>query len=191
MPIKTTIQTTGVALKQLKDEEVFDEMYKLYYSKLYSIALAYVSSNEDAEEIVQDVFVKFWKKREQIEILSNLTGYLYKMTRNSCLDFLRSQKNKLAIGTNLHQQQYLLNYFALSSEADSLIIEKELQFQINEGIKLLPEKCRMVFMKSRMEGLKYREISNSMDISTKTVENQISKALKHLRSHLKEHFSLF
>lgn len=187
MALKPTPPNTTTSLKHLKSKEMFDVLHALYFQKLFCVAYGYVSSKEDAEEIVQDVFVKLWKKQDKINSISNITGYLYKMTRNSCLDFLRSKKDQLAIGTNKLQQHNLLNFYALSNDTASLIIEKELQTQIEEGAKRLPEKCRLVFMKSRMEGLKHKEIADNLNISTKTVENHITKALKHLRAYLKEY----
>ena len=136
-------------------------------------------------------FVKLWKKQEQNCQINNLTGYLFKMTRNACLDFLRTKKDKLAIETNLEQRQNLLNLYALSNESASVIIEKELHKQIDIGIAQLPEKCRQVFVQSRKDGLKHKEIAEKLNISTKTVENHISKALKHLKVHLREYFTIF
>lgn len=118
-----------------------------------------------------------------------MTGYLYKMTRNACLDFLRSKKNKLAIESNIVQLQNLLNFQAFNNDTASAILEKEIQLQIDEGILGLPEKCRLVFTKSRIEGLRHKEIADTLDISTKTIENHITKALKHLKVHLKEYFN--
>ncbi len=189
MTYRTLLTNTDVSPKQLKDEGMFGILHNLYFQKLFNIAYGYTSSKEDAEEIVQDVFVKLWKRQEQIASISNITGYLYMMTRNSCLDFLRSKKDKLAIGTNTVQQQNLLDFYAFSNNTASSIIEKELQEQIEEGIKQLPEKCRLVFIKSRLEGLKHKEIALNLDISTKTVENHITKALKHLKVYLKEYFN--
>ncbi len=187
MALKSAPPNTETSLKHLNDNEIFDVLHVLYFQKLFCVAHSYVSSREDAEEIIQDVFVKLWKRQGEIHSISNIGGYLYKMTRNSCLDFLRSKKDQLAIGTNMLQQQNLLNFYALSNDTASFIIEKELQAQIEEGTKRLPEKCRLVFMKSRMEGLKHKEIADNLDISTKTVENHITKALKYFRAYLREY----
>ena len=175
-------------MKHLNNDEFFAVLYDLYFQKLYKIAYGYVSSKEDAEEIIQDVFVKLWEKRERIRSVGNITSYLYKMARNACLDFLRSKKHGLSIAIDLLQEQDLLNLYALSDDVSSAIIEKELQVQIEEGIKLLPERCKSVFIKSRLYGLKHKEIADSLDISTKTIENHITKALRILKKHLKHYF---
>ncbi len=189
MIYKTTHSDPHFTRHNLNNEKLFDVLYELYAQKLFHIAFGYISTKEDAEEIVQDVFVKLWKQQEKIDSISNMTGYLYKMTRNACLDFLRSKKNKLAIESNIVQLQNLLNFQAFNNDTASAILEKEIQLQIDEGILGLPEKCRLVFTKSRIEGLRHKEIADTLDISTKTIENHITKALKHLKVHLKEYFN--
>lgn len=165
------------------DVFAFEVLFKLYRSKLLYIATQYVSSKEDAEEIIQNVFLKVWTKKN---IQTNINGYLYSITKNACLDHLRSKKQQLHLDNNLHQLEASINYNALSDDSSSLIIEKELNEAILKSIDLLPPKCKDVFVKSRIENLKHKEISVEMDISTKTVENHITKALKHLKVALKE-----
>ncbi|WP_420399465.1 RNA polymerase sigma-70 factor [Flagellimonas sp.] len=179
---------TPVAVSHDSNES-FEVIHDLYFNKLFLIARGYISSKQDAEEIVQDVFVKLWKKQEENHSIENLTGYLFRMTRNACLDFLRSKKNVLAIETNLEQRQNLLNFHALSNESASSIIEDELHKQVDKAIDQLPKKCRQVFVKSRKEGLKHKEIAKDLNISTKTVENHISKAIRLLKTQLREHFT--
>lgn len=138
---------------------------------------------------MQDVFMKVWDKIDQIDINKNVTGYLFRITRNTCLDFLRSKRHALALETNSLQQKNLLNFHALTNNTASTIIENELIILINESVQLLPEKCRLVFIKSRFEGLKHKQISSELNISTKTVENHISKAIKHLKLSLRDYLS--
>ncbi len=171
------------------NEEAFKVLFELYYGKLLYFAQSYISNKEDAEEIVQDVFVKIWKKRRKIA--TNINGYLFKTTKNACLDYLRSKKNKLNVSGNLVQLEALLNFHALSDNDASSLIKKELEQKIQAGIELLPEKCKKVFVKSRIEGLKNKEISDELDISVKTVENHMSKAIRHMRLHLREFMSCF
>ena len=165
------------------DVAAFEVLFKLYRPKLIYIASQYISKKEDAEEIIQNVFVKVWTKKN---IQSNLNGYLYSITKNACLDYLRSKKQLLNIENNTSQLEAAINYTALSDDTASLIIEKELNEAVFKSIAFLPDKCKDVFVKSRIEGLKHKEISEKMNISTKTVENHITKALKHIRISLKE-----
>lgn len=171
------------------NKEAFKILFELYYGKLLYVAQSYISNKEDAEEIVQDVFLKVWKKRKSIT--SNINGYLFKVTKNSCLDYLRSKKHKLSNTHNIVQLEAFINHNALADNDTSSILEKELEKRIQASIELLPEKCKKVFVKSRVEGLKNREISDELDISIKTVENHMSKAIRHMRLHLREFLSFF
>ncbi|SNY99373.1 RNA polymerase sigma-70 factor [Flagellimonas pacifica] len=184
-------KSTLFQLVKKGDKEAYRLLYDLYYPKLLQIAIGYIPKNEDAEELVQDVFLKVWKKRYTININSNMDGYLYRMMRNACLDFLRSKKHTLNAGGNIAQLEAALNLQALSNDAASAILVKELEQQIMEAIELLPDKCKAVFLKSKIEGLKNREISEELQISHKTVEGHITKAIKHLQLHLKEFLYFF
>ncbi|MDD7884923.1 RNA polymerase sigma-70 factor [Flavivirga sp. 57AJ16] len=176
-----------ISLLNEGDVAAFEILFKLYRSKLLYIASQYISSREDAEEIIQNVFLKVWTKKN---IQSNINGYLYRVTRNACLDYLRSKKQLLNIENNLSQLEASINYDAFSDDAASLVIEKELYQAVLKSIDLLPPKCKDVFVKSRIEGLNHKEISEKMDISKKTIETHITKALKHLRVSLREFLSL-
>lgn len=173
------------------DEKAYGVLFELYYDKLLYIAVSYVGNREDAQEIVQDVFVKIWKKRNLIDGNRNINNFLYLMTRNACLDFLRKRKSRLNIYRDTLQEEALVNYSALADDVSSSVIEKELEKQVLKALELLPEKCKTVFVKSRFEGLKRKEISEELHISVKTVENHLTRALKHMRVHLQEFLSLF
>ncbi len=173
------------------DKLAYRSLYDVYYPKLLHIAKSYVANKQDAEEIVQDVFVKIWKKKQAIEVNTNINGYIYQITRNACIDFLRAAKNRLSMQNNMEQLEAALNFYALSDDSASHILEKELKHQILTAIEALPDKCKSIFIKSRMEGLKNIEISKELNISKKTVEGHISKAIKHLRMHLKHYFFFF
>ncbi len=176
-----------IPLNKTSKKDLFDLLYNLHYDLLLQIVRQYVPSIEDAEEVLQDVFMKIWYNFEKIDMNKNVTGYLFKITRNTCLDFLRSKRHALALETNSIQQKNLLNFHALTNDTASTIIKNELVALINESIESLPEKCRLVFIKSRFEGMKHKQISSELDISNKTVENHISKAIKHLRKSLKDY----
>lgn len=173
------------------DEKAYGVLFELYYDKLLYIAVSYVGNREDAQEIVQDVFVKIWKKGNLIDGNRNINNFLYLMTRNACLDFLRKRKSRLNIYRDTLQEEALVNYSALADDVSSSVIEKELEKQVLKALELLPEKCKTVFVKSRFEGLKRKEISEELHISVKTVENHLTRALKHMRVHLQEFLSLF
>lgn len=173
------------------DSYAFELLSKLYYSRLLHVSSNYLTNKEDAKDIVQEVFMKIWNKKSQLNIHTNLNSYLYKMTKNTCIDYLRKKESRVTESLNLEFRENHIHLSSLKDDASSKIIEQELEIEIQYAISLLPEKCREVFIKSRMEGLKHREISDEMDISTKTIENHMTKALKHMRFHLREFITLF
>lgn len=152
------------------------------------IAKGYLDNYEDAEGIVQNVFVKIWEKSENLSAVKNINNYLHTITKNACLDFLKHQKVKNNFSV-YYQQKISIQKQFIKNEAASLIIETELQETIDNAIAALPEKCKKVFIKSRFEGLKHAEIAEKLQISKRTVDNHISVALQHMRLHLKEYLT--
>lgn len=167
-----------------------EQIYKLYYPKMFSFAKNYVLENEEAENIVQDVFVVLWEKKDEIEVTVSLTTYLFTLVKNRCLNFLRHKLLEEEYNTQLKEE---LNFklYSLESFDYSYQSEQELQEIIQRALDNLPERCREVFIKSRIEGLKYKEISEELGISVNTVENQMVTALKKLRGELKQYLPLF
>ena len=170
-------------------QDNIEHIYKLYYPKMFSFAKNYVLANEDAENIVQDVFVVLWEKKDEIELSVSLTTYLFTLVKNRCLNFLRHQLIEEEYNTYLKEE---LNFklYSLESLDYSYQSEKELQEIIQRALDTLPERCREIFIKSRIEGLKYKEISEELGISVNTVENQMVTALKKLREELKHYLPL-
>lgn len=168
------------------NEKSFEQLFKLYYGHLCLFASKIIDDEIAAEEIVQDFFVKFWEKRNQISIESSLKNYLFRSIKNLCLNFIKHNKVK---------QEYARHVI---SEAENNnfrdnFIEVDLAKKINESIEALPEKRRKIFKMSREEGLKYREIAEKLNISVKTVETQMRFAFRTLRDKLKNYntFLLF
>ncbi|MFD0861078.1 RNA polymerase sigma-70 factor [Sungkyunkwania multivorans] len=172
------------------DAAAFEMLFRLYHSKLRFIASNYISQAEDSEEIVQDVFIKIWKRRKSLNIKTNLNSYLFTTVKNTCLDHLRKQRRKTGFRHRLELLENTINYNALKDAAASAIIEKELALEIEKAIALLPEKCKQVFMKSRVQGMTNKAISEQLHISVKTVENHMTRALRHMRLHLQDFLHL-
>lgn len=173
------------------DSKAFQVLTELYYTRLLHVAINYLVNKEDAKDVVQEVFVKIWNKKSKIIIHTNLNAYLYRTLKNACIDFLRKNKNSIIEPLKLELREKRLNLYALRDDASTAIIEQELEKEIQYAISLLPEKCKQVFVKSRIDGLRHREISEEMNISVKTIENHMTKALKHMRLHLREFIALF
>ncbi len=171
-------------IKRLKagDKEAFEEVYRMYYVSLCYYCITYVGSMENAEEIVQSIFLKLWVKRTEIQIITSLKAYLYKAVQNQSLNYFRRQKinNKYLLNQNQKQRGN-----ALSVNAQSIMEYDELQKTLKMAILKLPKKRRQIFEMSRFEELQYNEIAKKLSISIKTVEAQMTKALKTLRKALK------
>ena len=164
------------------DEKMFEQLFKHYYSSLCNYALGIVHDKDDAEDIVQQTMIIVWEKRSLLQITVSLKSYLYRAVHNSALNKIRSSKVKALYAEEqlaLGQQDFV--------PAAELIVGKELNEQIISSIDQLPEQCRLVFKLSRFEHMKYAEIASHLDISVKTVENHMGKALKLLRNHLKDY----
>ncbi|GGW29068.1 RNA polymerase sigma-70 factor [Arenibacter certesii] len=170
-----------------KEEKcAFETLFRLYYTKLVNIAKGYLVYHQDAESIVQNVFLKIWENRAVLKKVTNINSYLYTMTKNSCLDQLKHEKIKQNYLDNSYRIKSEIKYQFLHDESASMLLENELESKIIQSIELLPEKCKNIFKKSRLEGLKHGEIADQMGISQRTVENHISVAIKHMKLHLKE-----
>lgn len=180
-----------ISLLEKGENIAFETLFRLYYTKLIHISKGYSIEHEDAEGIVQNVFLKLWEKKHELKKISNINSYLYKMTKNKCLDHIKHEKVKLSYSKNDFNKKSNIEYQFIKDETASLLLENELQKKIKESINLLPEKCKQVFIKSRVEGLKHKEISKIMDISKRTVDNHISNALKLMRYHLREFLTFF
>lgn len=159
---------------------IFQEHYPIVYRAIYRI----VSDLGIAEDLSQDVFMRLWEKRHKIDIKGALGAYIRRMAVNEALGHLRKNKK--------YQIEEVADYHSpLTTSGEDTYLDKELQAEVNKAIDTLPPRCKAVFMLSRFEELSYKEISQKLDISPKTVENQISKALKIVRKALKGYLSSF
>lgn len=177
------VENTDILLKDVRNN--FDKIYVLYYSRMFRFAKEYVLFDEDAENIVQNVFLLLWEKREVLDIQISLVSYLFALVKNKSLDYLRhkviADEYKQELSAKLTALE-LLNYSFTSDEE----IEQILMTAINK----LPERCRQVFLKSRIEGKRNREIANELNLTVSTVENQMTIALRKLRVELKDYLPL-
>ncbi|MDD3878233.1 MAG: RNA polymerase sigma-70 factor [Bacteroidales bacterium] len=169
--------------KQLVDEALIEGLFRKYFSSLCIFARQYVYDNDKVRDIVHDVFINIWEKGELYDSDSMVKGYLFTSVKNRCFNYIRDNKKNL---TDLDAIS-----FSLSSNNNENKIEfVELKSIIDEAISSLPEKCREVFLLSRNDMLKYQEIADKLEISVKTVEAQMSKALKILREKLSDYTDL-
>ncbi|MCU0446216.1 MAG: RNA polymerase sigma-70 factor [Microscillaceae bacterium] len=164
------------------NESVFEHFFRKYYQVLCNYGNSILKDIDEAEEVVQSVFMDIWEKKNDLQITTSLKSYLYRMVHNRCLNKLKHEKIKEEYKTYNYTQTQ-----ANPSNAIHLTLQNELEKQIEEAISDLPEQCRLIFKMSRFEELKYSEIAEQLSISVKTVENQMSKALKILREKLADY----
>lgn len=178
-------------LIQRDENNAFKFLFKKYYARLYGYALRFVGNEEIAEDILQEVFITFWEKRNVLNSIS-ISSLLFCMVRNACLNYLKHK----ALVENLSieylsdingEERLFMTDFALS--ADEQTLYEELKIQIKNVISILPDRAREVFLLSRFKGLKNREIAEKLNISTTAVEKHISNSLKKISTYLKDNVS--
>ena len=162
-----------------KDEAAFEQVFKMHYKNLHAYAFTMLKDEDEAEEMVQQVFFKLWERSEHLSFSGSIAAYLYRAVHNESLNFIKHQKVKA--GHQLHVAYSMKNK---AEQAQPKMIRKELENKFREALNELPEQCRTVFQLSRFEDMKYKEIADKLDISVKTVENHMGKALKLLRTKL-------
>lgn len=158
------------------DSASFEALFKSQYGQLCSFATRYLQNAEAAEEAVSEVFYKIWKNRGQINIKTSAKYYLYASVRNMAIDMQRQSKKQLHSSDDC-----LYDHAHPGPDAYEALLGRETQQKFNSAVLRLPPQCRTVFQLSRLEGLKYQEIANQLGISIKTVETQMTRALKQLR----------
>ncbi len=163
-----------------KDKRAFELVFHQYYSLMKAYSMRFLDEQEDAEEVVQDVFVNFWEKCESLTPDSSIRSYLYRAVHNACLNNLKHQRVKDAY------KEYVIRFMTETQEFTYSPEEVNLEERIREAINNLPPKCAQIFKLSRFEGLRYQEIADYLEISVKTVEVQMGKALKVLRERLED-----
>ncbi|WP_142686575.1 RNA polymerase sigma-70 factor [Chitinophaga polysaccharea] len=156
------------------DTQAFKELYDSCCTSLLQLAMAIVHTREMAEEIVADVFISVWKKRNDLNQVANLKWYLYAATRNISLNYLRKYAHKKTV----HLDEAQMPEYETDPEAQ--LISNEMMRHINTAISELPPQCRLIFRLVKEDGLKYREVAALLNVSIKTVENQVGIALKKL-----------
>lgn len=168
------------------DETAFELLFNTHFQGLCFFAQRYVKDIETAKEIVHDSFINLWDKKDNIDLSKSVKSYLSTTVHNRCLNFLRDNKKFNRDLLALENLEDVTEF----EELDPFSCE-ELEQKIQAAINELPEKCREVFLLSRFENLKYKEIAEKLNISIKTVEAQMSKALQHLRIRLTDYITAF
>lgn len=174
----------SLLVRELKqgNERAFIKLYEAYKDIIYAYNLKLLKSQANSEEILQDVFMKVWQKRETLDVSRSFKSYLYTIARNKCFDFLE----KAANNTKLRETIFYESQKSFVP-TDLKLIESDFDQIKKEAYDTLPCKRREIFVLSRENGMTYDEIGEKLGISTSTVKTQMSKALESMRSFLSEH----
>jgi len=158
------------------DQKSFEEVFKIFYERLLNFCIHYTKDRESAEEIVSDVLNKIWFKRSELSHVQNLETYLFISTKNQSINYTKQFSNYRVTyleETGMHQ---LLNTRDPGKELE----RRELIFKMNQAIETLPQQCKIIFSLVKEEGLKYKEVAQILNISPRTVETQLVRALQKL-----------
>lgn len=164
---------------QVGDSAAFATLFDEAYLPLCFFANQYLCDMDLSRSLVQEVFVDLWVKRERLNIRSSAKSYMFYSVKNRCIDYIRKEKKTIRV-SEIHENLCAIPFRDLMGEA-------ELNDRINSAIQGLPEKCRQIFLLCRVEGLKYAEIAEKLQLSVKTVEMQMGIALKKLRVKLSDY----
>lgn len=165
------------------DSSVMKDLFQEHYSSTCAAIFKFIKDKNLVEDLAQNVYIRFWEKRHQLNITTSIGAYLNRMAINEALGHIRKYK-KIKI-----EEITPMTPAGITENASQNLLQNELKSQITAAINTLPPKCRMVFKLSRFEELTYKEIAQKMDISVKTVENQMGKALRVMRAQMKSYLS--
>jgi len=169
------------------DQKALETLFSVYFPRLNDFARNVVKDDVISQDIVQDVFVKVWEKRFEIETI-NLEAFLFKLVRNRCIDYIKYLKvvnnrmQEIHISSK-YEELYRIDFIG---DEPYVLIEQELKQKIEKTIESLPERCREVFILSRMNGLKNKEIAEKLGINIKNVERHLTRALQTFRANFSE-----
>jgi RNA polymerase sigma-70 factor (family 1) len=163
-------------IARFSDQAAYKELYTSLYNYLFHFARTLVKAKEPAEEIVSDVFIKVWEKRKGLGRIENLKVYLYVSTRNITYNYLETQKRTATYPIAKFPDSLPSVYF----DPEQLLITADMLALIQQAIDRLPPKCGIIFKLIKEDGLKYREVAEILDLSVKTVENQLAIALQKI-----------
>ncbi len=180
-----------VARIQSNDKGAFEELYSFFFPKLVYFSNQYLPDKEASESIVQDTFTELWANRHSLQPNTNIQAWLFTVVKNKSLKQISKERSKQRYNDHLKIRQLDLNYQLLDQFNASDFVFEELQLKIESALAKLSPSVRTVFEKSRFEDKKNKEIAAELGITIKTVEAHISKALKLLRTELKDYLPLF
>ncbi|MBC6491246.1 RNA polymerase sigma-70 factor [Flavihumibacter stibioxidans] len=170
------IQFLKERIARYDDQTAYRELYVAFYPSLFQFANGFIKSRQSAEEIVSDVFITIWEKRNRLEHVSNLKLYLFTSTRNASLNYL--DRNNKVLTTDLSELPVEMG--SLNYDPEKMMITAEMKRMIHDAVQKLPSRCKLIFKLVKEDELKYREVAELLKLSVKTVEAQMTIALKRI-----------
>jgi RNA polymerase sigma-70 factor (ECF subfamily) len=173
------------------DQRAFELLFSIYFPRLNDFAKRVVKDDVISQDIVQEVFLKVWEKKGEIENI-NPEAYLFRLVRNRCINYINHLRvvnerlDEIEIASKC-EELYRIDFIG---DEPYVLIEKELKQKIDQTIETLPDRCREVFVLSRIDGLKNREIAEKLNINIKNVERHLSRAMQSFKENFTEEFPL-
>jgi RNA polymerase sigma-70 factor (family 1) len=158
------------------DAAAYKELFLLYHARLISFSFSITKSKESAEEVVSDVFLKIWTKRTSLTRVNNFHLYIYIITKNISINYLVKQKREQSFSFD----DSLVEFKSIYPDPEQSMITSETFRRVHLAIQALPPKCQLIFKLVKEDGLKYREVAELLELSLKTIENQMTIALKKI-----------
>jgi len=175
------IELLSKKISQHSDQQAFKELYLVFFDRLYKFAFSILHSSEFAEEAVNDVFLNIWQKRSSLKNIENLRNYLFTSTKNTSFNYL----SKFRKERNTTLDDVLVRFEIDELTPETAFFTNEVRHEIEQAINQLPPKTKLVFQMAKVEGLKYKEIAEILNISVNTIDNHIATAIKKLSFTLK------
>lgn len=172
----------------------FENFYITWYSRVKYFARDYVLSEEEAENIAQDVFLEFYQKRDSLDFHINIIAYLFTSVKNKCIDYLRRKLLEQEAAAKMQEEfdlSFRMKFDSLEAFNLEGLSEDNIKNMIEKALESLPERCREIFVMSKIEGKKQKEIAEDLGVSVKTIECQMTIAYKKLREELRNYLPLF
>ena len=172
----------------------FEGFYIKWYSRVKSFAREYVLLEEEAENIVQDVFLEFYQKKDLLDFHVNIVAYLFTSVKNKCIDYLRRKLLEQEAVSKIQDEfnlSFRMKFESLEAFDLDDFSEDYVKEMIERALAVLPDRCREIFVLSKIEGKKQKEIAEELNVSVKTIESQITIAYKKLREELKNCYSCY
>lgn len=171
----------------------FESFYITWYSRVKYFARDYVLSEEEAENITQDVFLDFYQKRDSLDFHINVIAYLFTSVKNRCIDYLRRKLLEQEAASRMQEDfdlSFRMKFDSLEAFDMDGLSEDNIKNIIEKALNALPQRCREIFILSKLEGKKQKEIAEQLNVSVKTIETQMTIAYKKLREELKNYLPL-